>query len=122
MKLLTLSLVCLLSACGEPTIEDHYDEYLTRLARVLDQDLPDWQVNSQNYLQQRYPGPKERQWQATDTRVGVFDFLALDDCNLMTLVSERNSSLGKVMSATSILNYRLDFEFRFLLFSFACNE
>lgn len=103
--LLIAGLIGLLSACAEPTIEDGYDEYLSRLARVLDQDLPNWQANSTGYLQQRYPGAKGRLWQTTDTRLGVFDFLALDDCNLMNLVSERNSSLGKVMSPTSRYQY-----------------
>lgn len=104
-KVLWLGLVCLLAGCSEPTINDHYDEYLTRLARVLEQDLPDWRTDQSQSLQQRYPGRKDRQWSATDTRMGVFDFLALDDCDLINLVSERNSSLGKVMSSTSRYQY-----------------
>lgn len=102
---LVIFCLAVLTGCGEPKMQDHYQEYLSRLARVLGQDLPDWRAQSLVQLSTRYPSAKERSWQVSDIRVGVFDFLALDECNLLPLISERNSSLGKFMSATSRYQY-----------------
>ena len=99
-----LACVALL-ACSNPGIEDHYDEYLSRLARVLERDMPDWQRGIAANLPLRYPDTKQRQRATEDTRLGLFDFLSLGDCDLLNLVSERNSSLGKVMSVTARYQY-----------------
>jgi hypothetical protein len=72
---------------------------------VLEQSPGDWQAAAREQQSIRYPGPKARQLTTEDTRLGVFDFLSLGDCDLMQLVSERNSSLGKVMSVTARYHY-----------------
>ena len=103
--LLSLLMVPVLWGCTDAGMTGDYEDYLTRLARVLEQDVTDWQAQIPKRLPQRYPETKQRTLNFEDTRLGVFDFLSLGDCELQHLVSERNSSLGKVMSVTARYQY-----------------
>ncbi|MDX1692888.1 MAG: DUF3080 family protein [Ketobacteraceae bacterium] len=91
--------------CSDGGIVGTYDDYLTRLGRVLERDPGQWQARVSEGLTLRYPDRRQRRLETEDTRLGVFDFLSLGDCRLLQLVSERNSSLGKVMSATARYHY-----------------
>ena len=97
--------VLLIWGCSDDGISGRYGDYLARLGRVLEQETADWQAQANQRLSHRYPGSKERVLASEDTRLGVFDFLSLGDCDLLHLVSERNSSLGKVMSVTARYQY-----------------
>ena len=96
--LMILLLPALFGACAKPTAADDFDDYLQRVARVVDADVPDWQAAGQQLIVSKYPGPKQRYLDTVESRVGLLDFLSLHDCGLLHLISERNSSLGKVMS------------------------
>lgn len=102
---LVVVLLVLSAGCSKPTAVDSFDNYLTRLARVLDRDRPEWLSAVEASLAVKYPNIKGRRLAVTDTRVGLFDFLSLGECDLLHLVSERNSSLGKFMSAPARYQY-----------------
>ena len=82
------------------TAEEVFDDYLTRLARVLDltkpevlrQTLPRMPVASS--LQQNIPAIK----------IDLLDYWAFRECGLTLLLSERNSVLGRVMPASQHLH------------------
>ncbi|MCG8672572.1 MAG: DUF3080 domain-containing protein [Pseudomonadales bacterium] len=107
IRLIVVTITICLAGCASDSIEQDYDEYLTRLARVLDQDPSDWKKSVLMGLKPIYPSAKGRRLLVSDTRVGVFDFLALHDCELMQLISERNTSLGRVMSETARFHYEV---------------
>ncbi|MDQ2696426.1 MAG: DUF3080 domain-containing protein, partial [Pseudomonadota bacterium] len=58
----------------------------------------------------RYPSHRQRALPVQDLRVGLMDYLGYRHCGLVTLLSERNSILGKVMPGSQ----RLVYEVRFL--------
>ncbi|MCG8312113.1 MAG: DUF3080 domain-containing protein [Pseudomonadales bacterium] len=104
-RVLILIVAVFLHGCAEPSVEQDFENYLSRVARVIDSDLPHWQGRGQQLIAIKYPGPKQRYLETAESRVGLLDFLSLHDCGLLHLVSERNSSLGKVMSEVARYYY-----------------
>jgi len=101
---LILSLFCL-SGCENDQPEDVLDNYTSRLSRVLDvqhelPSAPDIPV---------FPNRRDRIIATLEIREGLLDVLKLKQCNLLPLIAERNSSLGKVYSASQKLVYELKF-------------
>lgn len=102
--LFTVALL-LLGGCAK-TGQDLYDNYLNRLSNVLDAPKPSWS------LPVVVSGPPARamQWDVPDVRINLLSFWDTRHCELFTLISERNSILGKVMPPTQ----RWRFESRLL--------
>jgi hypothetical protein len=103
-SILLLCMAALLSAC-QPFPESVLSDYQARLQRVLPavklaetltkeplQSLPDVHT-----LTLPIPG----------ATIDLTDMLALDVCDLETLIAERNSSLGKVQTDAGQLHYEL---------------
>ncbi len=63
-----------------------------------------------------YPSPRERSLPLADLRLGIVRFFQLHGCELFSVISERNSILGRVMP----ISRRLDYELRFLQSATAC--
>ena len=89
-------------------------EYEQRVARVLDatpreRPLPDLAP---------WPRMRERTLAVPTQRTGLGGFLRLHRCDLGSLIGERSSQLGRVMSAPVRLNY----EHRFLVAAEHCLE
>lgn len=63
-----------------------------------------------------YPSPRERTLPLTELRIGFIKFFQLHDCELFSVISERNSILGRVMP----ISRQLDYELRFLQSAAAC--
>lgn len=85
----------ILSGCsGGDSLENRFDDYEARLARVLDLDY------GPEPSPEPLPFPSRRSLQLTlqDLRIDWLEFFALSDCDLSRVVGERNSSLGKVMA------------------------
>ena len=105
MKLWLLPLLLSLSACGGNTGDKILLNYEQRLARVLDTETVSkpWPaidaLAAERDLKQPLP----------DIRLDLRDAYATRQCNLDTLIGERNSSLGKVYSASKLLSYELRF-------------
>ncbi|MEQ9547277.1 MAG: DUF3080 family protein [Marinobacter sp.] len=81
------------------------DEYVERVARVLDgevslSELPEIQ---------RMPRRRDRRLDMPELELGMLDFLSLYGCQLQYVVGERNSVMGKVMDPLNRLRYELRF-------------
>ncbi|MES1929459.1 hypothetical protein SADO_09382 [Salinisphaera dokdonensis CL-ES53] len=78
-----------------------FDDYLDRLARTLDREIPVQPAPTRT----GYP-PRRALLQPIDTpRTGWIGFFQLNRCGLMNLVSERNSILGRVAPPQALLAY-----------------
>lgn len=111
-----LPAVCTLNLLGCNPFSDAEsltDEYLERLARVLDTaavpraELPAGSIP---------PRRRERILALPELDLGMLDFLSLYGCELQYVVGERNSVMGKVMQPINQLRY----EIRFIRAAEAC--
>lgn len=93
--------------------ESMTDEYLVRLARVLDTEL----VSPSGLPEATIPPRRrERSLSLPELDLGMLDFLSLYGCELQYVVGERNSVMGKVMQPINQLRY----EIRFIRAARAC--
>jgi hypothetical protein len=106
---LAVALIALAATAGlalwpEDPVAARWQDYLARLERLTRQPVP-----SAAALELRpYPGNAALRRPLPDLRTGLLNYLGLRHCDLMSLVSERNSALGKLRSA-SLLDYELTF-------------
>ena len=56
-----------------------------------------------------YPAPRELVLDLRDFRVGMLDFFKFHECDMLHLISERNSGLGKVMPISRRFAYEVEF-------------
>jgi len=109
LRLLSCCLVSIVLLCGcskETEEQALMQTYLKRVANVLDQPLP------QNTLLPNLPAlppTRDRHQETSAIREGLLDLLELADCNLIHLVAERNSTLGKVSAPSQKLAYEVAF-------------
>lgn len=101
-----LSLSLLLSGCSRDTPEAMLDNYLYRLSNTLDLPQPKTYEPKVRLL---FPAKRERILNTTEIREGLLDVLKLERCNLLPLIAQRNSSLGKVATPSIKLGYELKF-------------
>ncbi|HAX10028.1 MULTISPECIES: DUF3080 domain-containing protein [Marinobacter] len=108
--------VCALSLLGCNPFSDAEsltDEYLERLARVLDTaPVPRAELPAASIPPRR----RERILALPELDLGMLDFLSLYGCELQYVVGERNSVMGKVMQPINQLRY----EIRFIRAAEAC--
>lgn len=104
---LLLALSCLsLLGCKDPAGTAELDDYQQRLARVLALEIP--AVKPAAGL--AFPAKSALQQPLPELRIDLLDAFATRSCGLDMLIAERNSSMGKVFTASK----RLDYEVRFL--------
>ena len=103
-QLWLLSGVVVLSAC-QPQPETQLLDYQSRLERLL----PQAQLTEQLQKPALAPLPETRTLvlRIPPATIDLTDMLALDVCDLETLIAERNSSLGKVQADSLLLHYEL---------------
>ncbi|GAA5317265.1 MAG: hypothetical protein AseanaTS_24700 [Candidatus Pelagadaptatus aseana] len=88
--LLVLALVLLTTACSSRTeLESELDDYLTRLSRVLDEEILTTQTEPLTRL-------RTRKIDVPRVKITVLDFLGLLGCELQYTIGERNSSMGRM--------------------------
>ncbi|GAA5120785.1 DUF3080 family protein [Alloalcanivorax gelatiniphagus] len=104
LPLAALTVLVLLPWPADPQ-RARWDGYLDRLARLSRQAVPP----AAPLDLRPYPGNAALRRPLPDLRAGVFDYLDLRHCNLMGLVSDRNSGLGRVRAASLRLAYELTF-------------
>lgn len=110
MRLKTLFLIpvlaSLLAGCNPFSAPDAMmEEYVDRVARVLDEDLQLSDVP----LADLFPRRRERRLEMPKLELDMLDFLSLYGCDLQVVVGERNSGLGRVMQPVNVLRYELRF-------------
>jgi hypothetical protein len=102
-----IPLLCtvLLLGCDNQQPEQMLETYSTRVANSLDMDT-ELDLNHPLKLP-RYPRRRERIKQVSDLRQGLIEVLNLRHCQLLDLIAERNSSLGKVMPPSKKMVYEI---------------
>ena len=100
-----LPLLMLLAACtGQQKLADDLQEYQQRLASVLN-------VSAQDLQQPTlppYPSIKILKKDIPATAIKLSDFYAINDCQLSTLVAQRNTSLGRTQYPSARYNYEVE--------------
>lgn len=81
------------------------ENYTSRVSRVLEVDQPLPPAPEIPLFPQR----RERILATEEIREGLLDVLNLKRCNLLPLIAERNSSLGKVYTSSQKMVYELKF-------------
>ena len=98
--------VILLSGCGNDTPEQLLSEYQSRVANVLEAETPSTtQTSNQNLTP--FPDKRDRMIKTIDLRQGLWEVLDFKQCDMLSIISQRNSSLGKVMPASQKMRYEL---------------
>lgn len=106
MKVCLLPLLLIsLSACSNYNGDKALQNYQQRLARVLDTPPADTAMPDAAALAKQ----RDLKQPLPDVRLDLTDAYATRHCSLDTLIGERNSSLGKVYSASKQLSYELRF-------------
>lgn len=104
--LLMFLLVPLLNGCAEPTAESMLRDYTQRVSNALDQPI-DFKNRHASYPS--FPPRRERRYDLPEMREGLIDVLKLRQCDLLPLIAERNSNLGRIMPPSQSLQYELRF-------------
>ncbi len=92
MKFITLiAFLSLLSACSNPLSDA--EDYLNRLENVLDRKAD---TSSTSATIVSFPGQKELEVQPPLFELSIREFLGMRQCQLHTVIAQRNSQLGKV--------------------------
>lgn len=81
------------------------DEYVERVARVLESDPQLSDITPASQLPRR----RDRVLAMPDLEMGMLDFLSLYGCELQYVVGEKNSVLGRVMQPLNRLRYEIRF-------------
>lgn len=101
-----LVLISLLYGCSEPNAESMLQDYTRRVSNVLDEPI---QFKPGSSPFPSLPPRRERLLAVEELREGFIDVLQLRHCDLLPLIAERNSNLGRVMAPSQTLKYELDF-------------
>lgn len=106
--LLCLILSLCLTACGKPAAQAMLEDYTDSMQNVLDTDIT---LDIATALRTLPPLPEKRQRMLStpDIREGMLDVWDFQQCGMMHLIAERNSSLGKVMLPSQKMRYELRF-------------
>lgn len=102
MRFIYLAAALLLVACNNNTTT-LTDDYLNRVARVLDVSNP----NLSAIAVPAFPRQGELVVPIESVRIDVLDAWSLRSCGLLPFVGERNSILGQVMPASVALDYEM---------------
>lgn len=107
LNIVLISVVAWLLAACSPAPDTAIDmqTYVQRVANVLDQPEPDLVFPTLPAL----PHHRERVQALPELREGLIDVLDLKRCNLLPLIAERNSSLGKVYAPSQQMRYEIRF-------------
>ena len=81
------------------------DEYVERVARVLETDPEFSDIPSASQLPRR----RDRVLTMPELDMGMLDFLSLYGCELQYVVGEKNSVMGRVMQPLNRLRYEIRF-------------
>lgn len=98
---LALLVLFSLSSCTQENTASHLlNNYLTRLARVLDLEKPRITPSPVPHM----PAAAQLQQDAAPVKIDLLDYWAFRECGLTLILSERNSVLGRVMLPSQLLH------------------
>ncbi len=101
-QLLPLLISVALAGCsGGGELQSAVEDYHARLARVLEASLPE--PGTRPALP--YPAPASLRLSVPAVSVNLREFYALQECELGTLVAERNTAVGKTQQPSQRLAY-----------------
>jgi hypothetical protein len=84
------------------------EDYAARMSIVLDTEI-NLSLTQAALTLPALPSKRERLVQTTELRENLWDVLDFRQCDMLKLISERNSSLGKVMLPSQKMRYELRF-------------
>ncbi|MEM8564649.1 MAG: DUF3080 family protein, partial [Pseudomonadota bacterium] len=102
---LGLFLTAALTACAERGFDDAFSEYHERLSRTLSVDV----VKAAPVKVTALPPARELTIDIKGSDIDVLDFLSLTGCQLQITIGKRNSSLGRLASASQRLLLELEY-------------
>lgn len=88
-------LLCLgLSGCADNSLKQAFEDYRSRLANVL-HVAP---ANAAQPAPLRYPALRGMKQNIPELNINLRDFYALNQCEVNSLIAERNTALGKIQA------------------------
>ena len=104
---------CSASEPGLARLPEAHQQYLIRLARVLEKDLSpiDW------YVLAAPPRARQLLEPITEQQIDWLDLLTLNQCELGPLIGYRNSGLGRVLTTSERWLYETQLLERCLLYT-----
>lgn len=82
--------IFLLAGCSR--VEREWDDYLARMSRVLNEDIP----SIESFGLPAFPENVQLRLEVPETRISVLQAWQLHHCELFRLIGERNSVLGRL--------------------------
>lgn len=98
-------LIGLTGGCGNNRADEAYSQYLSRLGRTLDIETAVPAPASTPVM----PPPRELRLEIPPGNLGALDFLAISGCAVQVTIGKRNSSLGRMASASQRLLLDLEY-------------
>ena len=102
---ISVALFALLGCFGGSTVKQSIDDYAARLSRVLDTPLPDSFNDKITTPLPKLADSATLKHAIEGVSINLREFYALQDCELGTVVAERNTSLGKSQLPSQRLVY-----------------
>ncbi|MBT3137034.1 DUF3080 domain-containing protein [Alteromonas sp. ALT199] len=108
--IISASVFTLLGCFGGNTVKQSIEDYAERLSRVLDAPLPDTFNDKITTPLPKLADSATLKHSIEGVSINLREFYALQDCELGSVVAERNTSLGK----SQLLSQRLAYESKLL--------
>ncbi|MEE3130881.1 MAG: DUF3080 family protein [Pseudomonadota bacterium] len=102
---ISVAMFALLGCFGGSTVKQSIDDYAARLSRVLDTPLPDSFNDKITTPLPKLADSATIKHAIEGVNINLREFYALQDCELGTVVAERNTSLGKSQLPSQRLVY-----------------
>ena len=102
---ISVAIFALLGCFGGSTVKQSIDDYAARLSRVLDTPLPDSFNDKITTPLPKLADSATLKQAIEGVNINLREFYALQDCELGTVVAERNTSLGKSQLPSQRLVY-----------------
>ena len=105
LSIVSAGLVTLFGCFGGDTVKQSIEDYAERLSRVLDTPLPDTFNDKITTPLPKLADSATLKHTIEGVSINLREFYALQDCELGTVVAERNTSLGKSQLPSQRLAY-----------------
>ena len=105
LSIVSTGLVTLFGCFGGDTVKQSIEDYAERLSRVLDTPLPDTFNDKITTPLPKLADSATLKHTIEGVSINLREFYALQDCELGTVVAERNTSLGKSQLPSQRLAY-----------------
>lgn len=96
-------LISVITACSN-SVEWQLEDYTDRVARVLEQEVPEIAA-----IELPYQSARQNQLPVDVESINLLEFLKLNRCQLGRVVAQQNSALGKVAPPSQVMHFYRDF-------------